>query len=196
MITPLTPYRFYEVWVPKRAPYSDPSTQWASILGEWVLPIVIKHGGDMTWWCVREGRWIQFCFASENPAPIETTIRSVCKAKRFTVKRVLRTGTAGGALGGERWCAPDLIGTLAERQRSVMLLRLMNEVCSLQLHSLTKRGKVWGVERNKDRQNPHGNLFESLMHLIANVTGAQFHVHLMARTVWTDWAPAKVTLHL
>lgn len=157
-------------------------------------------GEPILYWFVQEGRWFQLCFAANDAIGInrmERKVRVICKKKGFTTKRLIR-GTLGGALGGQRWVATTDIGTPAERKRSAILVDLMHKVCMLYIDNLVKnKAGVWAFERNDDPQNPHHNVFESLMHLIANVSNVKFDVHMLVRTVWMPgYQQMKATCNL
>jgi hypothetical protein len=52
------------------------------------------------------------------------------------------------------------------------------------IDQLVKEGPYWKIEKNEDSQNPLGNSFESLIHLVSNISQAQFDVDLCYRTAW------------
>ena len=207
LITPKTPYLFIEIWVPKLAPYNVEETGWPCIVGDVCKPIADELPDAYVWW-VQEGRWFQFCIAYHDVVRAEALVKDVLKQRGFKTKRILR-GVAGGGLAGTRWMASHHIGRAKEGHRSILMLRTMDAICRLYADTLVlaplpgnRRGVArkparWYTELNADsRQNPHGQLFESLMHLIANSTNARFTIHLMARTGWMDWAPTQVTANL
>lgn len=191
------PYRFYEFWVPTHGVYKNETTLWTNILGTFIKPIVDREP-DLIYWFVQEGRWFQFCFAIAEPERIATKIRTIQKRVKIKTKRILK-GDTGSALGGTRWVSTKrLLDKTLENERSELMLRAMHGVCSLYLHSLEKRGAHWQSEISGDtKQNAHGNLFESFMHLIANCTQAQFDLKISARTGWMQEPQSvKITCHL
>lgn len=197
MTDPNLPYRFYEFWVPKHGVFKDETNLWTNIIGSFVR-LIVADEPDLVYWFVQEGRWFQFCYASAEPERIAAKIRVIGRATRIKTKRILK-GDVGGALGGTRWVsARRLKDVRLARERSALMLDACHAYCSLYLHSLEKRGKNWLTEISGDtHQNPHGNLFESFMHLVANTTQAQFDIRVTARTGWMQEAQsAKVTCHL
>lgn len=191
------PYRFYEFWVPKYGVYKDEANQWTNLIGHFIKPIV-ENEPNLIYWFVQEGRWFQFCFASSEPERIAAKIRVIQKKMRIKTKRILK-GDSAGALGGTRWVSTErLKDKVIEAERSELMLRVCHSICKLFIHNLEKRGKNWLTEISGDlRQNTHGNLFESLMHLIANISQARFDVQLYARTGWMqEYQQAKITCHL
>jgi hypothetical protein len=198
MTDPNTPYRFYEFWVPKHGVFKNETSQWTNIVGSFIKQIVDGEN-DLIYWFVQEGRWFQFCYASSRPDEIAAKIRGIQKKVGIRTKRILR-GDVGGALAGTRWLSKaGLRRKSFERARSVHMLRACHAYCALFLHSLEKRGKHWVTETSAcTKQNPHGNLFESFMHLIANTTQAQFDVKVSIRTGWMrgEQPSARLTCHL
>lgn len=198
-ITPVTPYLFIEIWVPKRIPYNG-AGGWPCIVGDFVKPVMAALPTALVW-TVQEGPFWQLCVAHPSRATAERVVRRVAKSTRFRIKRILH-GKAGGGLAGTRWMTQRAIGTPVEGDRSILMLRAMDAICRLYVSTLVGIRQAdktvrWTTEVNADaRQNPYGSLFESLMHLIANTTGARFTIHLLARTGWMDWAPAQVTANL
>ncbi len=200
-MTPSTPYLFVEIWVPKRAPYNT-EHGWPCIVGDFVKPIADENPGLIIWF-LQEGPWFQVCFAHPTGRysfqAVWDTMRRVAKQKGFHIKRYIRNSTLGGALGGSRWMPTAKQGSAAEGERSLLLARACHAVCAVYLNSLVKKGKRWVVEKPEcTRQNPHGNLFESFMHLVANISEARFDVELQVRTRWMHggWQKTKAVCHL
>lgn len=193
----MLPYRFYEFWVPRHGIYKDETNLWTNIVGSFIKDIVADET-DLIYWFVQEGSWFQVCFAHPRPETIAHKIRAIQRRVKIKTKRILK-GDTGGALGGTRWVSTRRLKSKPfEQARSELMLRAMHGVCALYIHSLEKRGANWVTETSGDRkQNTHGNLFESFMHLVANTTQPQFDVYLSARTGWMQQAQqTKVTLHL
>lgn len=199
-MNPKTPYRFYEIWVPKRPTYSEDNPhRWPALIGNFILPIVFDKP-ELLYWFVQEGPWFQFCFATDDAVLMKNTekkIRQVCKERKFRTKKIIRD-TLGSALGGPRWVEKEKIGTDREAFRSFLMVQSCSAVCRLYLDSLKFDEKTgWTTELNDDeRQNPHKSFFESFMHLIANITEAQFDLNIDVRTNWMPYRRMKVPCHL
>lgn len=206
-----TPYRFVEIWVPtnRKGRYTNPAHGWATLTAEFIAPLRaalddrMPPGTELLFHALREGRHFQITWTSNDlwdgsstRWPDYDVLRAHCKRHGFRIKRMLRGGIAGGGLGGTRWNPPGT-SLPAVYRRSCQLLRLMDSVFSLYSESLVpvygpvlKRGKTprvdhWKVEAPEcDRQNPHGSLFESAVHLIANAAEPRFDVMVTARTRW------------
>jgi hypothetical protein len=130
-------------------------------------------------------------------------MRNIARARGFHIKRYIRGSTLGGALGGSRWNAVSEQGRPNEGVRSLLLAQACHAVCAVYMNTLVREGRGksrhWEVGRPEcTKQNPHGNLFESFMHLVANITDAQFDVQIQARTRWMHdgWQKTSVTCHL
>lgn len=191
------PYRFYEFWVPRHGVYRDETHLWTNIVGSFIK-LIVEDEPDLIYWFVQEGRWFQMCWAHVDPERIARKVRAIQRRVGIKTKRILK-GDTGGALGGTRWVSTRRLKSKRfECARSELMLRAMHGICALYVHSLEKRGAHWVTETSGDaKQNPHGNLFESFMHLVANTTGAQFDVKISARTGWMqDAQSAKITCHL
>lgn len=201
-MTPSSPYLFVEIWVPKCKPYNDPKFGWPSIVGDFVKPLV-KIYPDLLVWFLQEGSWWQLCFAYGGPfhlKDVNETMKKIANKKGFKIKRYIRNSTLGGALGGSRWLPVAKQGTKAEAQRSFLLTQACHAVCAVYLDTLIKKGNHWEVQSPEcKKQNPHGNLFESFTHLVANITEAKFDVKFEVRTGWMakeEKQEVKATCHL
>lgn len=202
-MSPNTPYRFIEIWVPRRAPYSDPQHGWSSIVGDVVKPLM-DHIPPF-WmnqhpfvWALQEGPFVQVCYGTDGDGllDLDSVLRTALALHRFRVKRRLRGSlTLGTALIGDRWNAPARLkrgGEAGQQRRSMYLCTIMDQVCRLYADTLirvpgTKKALAyWRTETNMSRQNPKGSVFESVMHLIANTAEPRFDVFLSGRTGWMN----------
>ena len=219
MIYHNTPYLFYEIWVPKKDLYRHPIYGWPSIVGDLIRPLYTVEPDEPTLiWYLQEGPWLQLCICPSNLLGLDVLtikewkaiVKRRCVKHGFRIKRLRSDWTIGSALGGDRWnCKTRLKNKPKQFERSIWLCTLMHYACLVYADSLVQveasgKGKKrvpahWEVEKNCSKQNPHGNLFESVMHLLANMSEAKFDVMLTARTRWMhgEIAPALATsLHL
>jgi hypothetical protein len=207
-VTPATPYLFVEIWVPKRAPYNHSVHGWPTIIGDFVKPLVAAHP-DMLVWFLQEGPHWQLCFGPSGSLDCALAIKTleymrrtmvvIAKERGFHIKRYIRGSTFGGALAGSRWMPAKKQKRPEEQQRSFLLARACHAVCAVYMDTLVRKGNHWVVESPQcKKQNPHGNIFESFMHLCANLSGAKFDVQLKVRTRWMhgDWQEAKAVCHI
>ena len=180
----MKPYRFHEFHTPRHSPFDNPNLLWFTIVGEFIAPIV-KEEKDLQYWFCFHGQDFQFCFASQDYKRIEGKI----EAQQNSFGIVSKTAPSDGAkiefTGGTRWLARDKIGNkLLEEQRAELILSFLHSTCALLIDQLVKEGPYWKIEKNEDSQNPLGNSFESLIHLVSNISQAQFDVDLCYRTAW------------
>jgi hypothetical protein len=107
---------------------------------------------------------------------------------------------SGNAFRGGRWISPEKVGSAEEGKRSELVYRFLHAGCELVLSNLVQEGNYWCREINTDKENPLGNSFESLMHLVANFSGAEFNVYLSQvgpgiLAVQTNWMSAGAPLY-
>ncbi len=200
-----TPHRFYVFDCPTHAPYfDDASRRWPTIVAMFFAPLV------------RDDAVKGFVFLDHNPADIELRVavrdyqrferRMDALAHRLGIVRRPNTATAGQTVGrhayhGERWLEKAKIKQWAiANRRSELIFRFLHAGCALFIDSLVPDGVRWRIEPNSDaQQNPLGNGFESLHHLIANFSQSEFDVLLpnapagqTATTVWMHQPNAAV----
>lgn len=188
MISSNTDYCFYEIFVPDRPRYKHAEHGWPNIVGDYIKVLFEPYQDDkVIYWFLQEGTWFQICFASKDKnKEIEKRIASLNRKLKFKNKKIIR-GKLGTALGGPRWVKPAHFSTLFESNRSFLLADSLHKICKLYLNLLEKDDVygVWKVETNTDtKQNVYGNIFESYMHLIANITQAKFPLDIYVRTPW------------
>ena len=180
-----TPYRHHEFFTPQVAPFDTAGPLlWPTLVGAFLRPII--ETTDMTYWFCNHGADFQFCFAHQDYERIEKVIESQKQAYQTTSKTSPKDGaTIGTAFRGTRWMAQSKIDDDAlAGKRSVSVLAFLHATSALYLDSIVPDGAYWKLESNSDQQNPLGNNFESLLHLVSNISQAQFDVHLLARTAW------------
>jgi len=168
-----TPYRHREFFTPKIAPFDTAATlMWPTLVGTFLRPI-IESFPDMTYWFCDHGNDFQFCFAHKDCEPIEKAIEDQLKEYKTTeMKDRARNETVGTAFLGERWIAKNKIGDDAlASKRSRLVFGFLHSTSALYFDGLVADGRHWKVEKNDDAlQNPEGSGFESLLHLLCNIT--------------------------
>lgn len=185
------PYRFHEFHTPTGSPFDQPASLWTTIVGELIRPVVKQAkeiDGEFVYWFCYHGADFQFCFASQNFQQIEAVLDTQRHNLRIRPKTSPTDGkTVASALIGTRWLPADKIGDSSfEAARSELVLRTLHSACKLFIHSLRQDigGNQWRLEPNSSEQNPLGNLFESMLHMVSNLSQAQFDVHLGYATAW------------
>lgn len=180
-----TPYRFHQFHKPGHAPFESGPHQWTTIVAEFVVPLVKEEKGLIYWFC-DEGDHFQLCFASADFKSIEEKIEARRKLMGIVSKSSPADGaTVAAAFGGERWIPKDKIGDQAfESGRSELMLRLLHATCQLFISALVQDGSHWKLESNSSSQNPLGSFFESVLHMVSNISKAEFQVHFGYSTSW------------
>lgn len=190
------PYRFHEFHTPSQPPFDNPRFLWPTLVGEFVVPIIRGEKNLLYWFCFH-GADFQLCFVADNHNRIEEKIEAQKKRLGITSKT---KPTEGARLEffGNRWLAQEKMGVKdVEEKRAELVLRFLHATCELLIDHLIKDGSYWRVERNVDGQNPLGNGFESLAHLVANISQFQFDLLDGNRTAWMRPQPQGNTrLHL
>ena len=173
-------YRFHQFKIPTHDQFADPNFRWFNIVGDFIAPIVVGEEDLLYWFCYHNPDDFQFCFWSENHDKIEQKIAD--QKKEFSIEtKSPPTENAKIEFRGQRWIAPERTGksTFDEDKRAELILRCLHATCVLFIDSLIKDGGNWRLERNAYlKENPCGNSFESLLHLISNISRAKFDVYL------------------
>jgi hypothetical protein len=98
--------------------------------------------------------------------------------------------TLKGDLGHGRFLSEARNDKDSEK-RAKKVLSYLNSVCDLYIDNLVLRGDgYWTIEKSTHEENPLGNNFESLAHLLANISGFEFDVSHNYRTPWMQNPPA------
>jgi hypothetical protein len=188
----MKPYRFHEFNTPTHAPFNNLPLLWFTIVGEFLAPIV-KDEKDLLYWFCFHGNDFQLCFVADDHKKIEGKIEAQKEKLGITSKTTPTDNARIEFAGNSRFIAKDKIGKIdAEDRRAELVLRLLHSTCELLLDQLVKDGGYWRLEKNEDNQNPLKNSFESILHLISNMSQAEFEVELglLYRTTWMP--PQKV----
>jgi len=127
----------------------------------------------MVYWFCNHGSDFQFCFAHQDYKKIEEKIEDQ-KRNFKTSSKVLpkENMTIGMEFRGKRWISEGKKGIESlEARRSQLVLNFLHSISALYFDGLVQEGLYWKPERNDDTtQNPEGSGFESLLHLLCNIT--------------------------
>jgi hypothetical protein len=83
-----------------------------------------------------------------------------------------------GDLGHDRFLARDRKDKKPE-DRALLVLRYLHAVAELVCDNLKKGDDgYWTLEQSMNRENPNGSNFESLHHLLCNMTQVPLFVHM------------------
>ncbi len=127
----------------------------------------------MPYWFCDHGADFQFCFAHKDYKKVEEVIEAQKKTYRTTTKIPPTDGAiVGAAFRGERWLAKNKMGDdVLASKRSQLVFGFLHSTSALYFDGLVQDGAHWKAEKNDDAaQNPEGSGFESLLHLLCNVT--------------------------
>ncbi len=167
-----TPYRHHELYTPVVAPFDTAGTLlWPTLVGTFLRPI-IESFPNMPYWFCNHGTDFQFCFAYKDYKKVEEVIEAQKKTYQTTTKiQPVEGATVGTAFRGERWLAKNKMddGVLASK-RAQLVFGFLHSTSALYFDGLVQDGVHWKAEKNDDEQNPEGSGFESLLHLLSNIT--------------------------
>ena len=180
----------------------DLESRWRSFLGEFAKPIADTFP-DLLFWCsyyyehakfrvFRYDRRVHKLISKrikalhlrfEKTEELPDTLLSDLAASRFIDQ------TLGGQGGTQ---------TRRRRRRALLTLKFLCATTRLHIDSLVQVGNTyWDYQPTPDQQNPHGNNFESLAHLVGNITRFQFDLVAGSRTAWqATKPPGNTTLAL
>jgi len=196
-----TQYRHREFRTPTVAPFDKAGTLlWPTLVGTFLRP-VIESAPDMSYWFCNHGTDFQFCFAHNDISKTDKLLDE--QLKKYATTEIAdrsKTQTIGTAFLGERWIAKSKINCdMPAARRSKLIFYFLHATSALFLDSIVQVGDYWGVERlvdaaeNPKSENPLGNGFESLLHLVSNISQAQFELLNGNRTGWMPPQPAGNT---
>jgi hypothetical protein len=158
---------------------------WPTLVGTFLGP-VIESVPELPYWFCNHGSDFQFCFAHEDYEQVEETIEAQKQAFQTTTKVPPTDGaTIATAFRGSRWIAQAKIeDNAAAVRRSQLVFTFLHSTSALFYDALIQEGAHWRLEPNGDQENPLGNNFESLLHLVSNISQAQFDFQICYRTGW------------
>ncbi|HEY4299975.1 MAG TPA: hypothetical protein VGM73_03810 [Candidatus Didemnitutus sp.] len=192
-----TPHRFYKFNVPTHAPHFDnASLRWTTFVGEFLVHIVRDRSVEAFMFLNHEMAEYELRLAATDYKPLEVRLARLANKLGITIQEnPIDNQTIGqNTFGQDRFLAQNrLADPEAVACRSVLVFRAMHAACELFLHNLVPHGNYWRIESNgEQQQNPHGNMFESIIHLYANMSGAEFDVYVVppppaGSQVFTPW---------
>ena len=94
--------------------------------------------------------------------------------------------TLVGDLGHARFLS-NLRPNKKPEDRALLVIRYLNSICDLYIDNLIKEPSgYWICEPSTHAENPLGNNFESLAHLLSNIAQYRFRLEPPSRTEWMD----------
>lgn len=193
-------YYYYQFEQMGHAAYNDPQHGYSTFLGQFIRPIVGPHP-HLLYYFQRAGTTVQLCFEVNDGAEIAHEITD--RAANLTIAITRQPDANDSLVGhfgspGARFLAANHGAQTNPVQRARLVLRYLNAISALMLDNLVDQNNgQWRFEFNYGesnqngvilRENPLGNNFESLAHLLANITGFKFDIEVtpqgQLRTAW------------
>jgi len=126
---------------------------------------VLENGAEL-------GVFVKLRYRSADPTAFETQVRQV--AARCGWHAVFADYDLVADLGTDRFLAQEQGGTpTRRRQRAERLVAFLHETLLLALDTLVKDGNDWRFEHSTHQENPTGTTFQSVVHLVCNLTDAR-----------------------
>lgn len=167
---------------PDNAPF-DREDWFENFLGHFVMPVV-ETGKITRFWFSRYGspqsHEIRFRLETDTWVEIEPLIQQKITDFGFNDLKDEQNYRNVDDLGNDRFLSQDAQGTDATR-RSSLVLDVLHRLCVLYLDTLVgpDQDGYFRQESNKNINNPHGSIFESIHHLLCNITGVVTEVDLI-----------------
>lgn len=118
------------------------------------------------------GVFVKLRYRSDDPTAFESQVQQVAKQQGWHV--ALGNYDLVADLGTDRFLAQEQGGSQARRlQRAERLAGFLHEALLLALDALVRDGNGWRFERSTHQQNPTGTTFQSIVHLVCNLTDAR-----------------------
>jgi cytochrome P450 len=126
---------------------------------------VVENGSE-------RGVFVKLRYRSDDPTSFETQVRQVAEGCGWHA--VFADYDLVADLGTDRFLAQEQGGTpTRRRQRAERLVAFLHEALLLALDTLVKDGNDWRFERSTHQENPTGTTFQSVVHLVCNLTDAR-----------------------
>jgi len=180
-----TPHRFFQFAVPTHAPhFDDPARRWTTFVGEFLAPIVRDRAVEGFMFLNHQPADYELRLAARDYGPLEVQLRRRAQAMGIQITASPTDGQTIGSdtYGESRFIAQNRMGDAEARaRRTTLVFQAVHAACELYLDNLVPDGATyWQREANGHQQhNPRGNMFESIIHLNANLSGADFDVFVV-----------------
>lgn len=179
-----TPHRFFTFAVPTHAPhFDDPDLRWTTFVGAFLAPILRDRTVEGFMFLNHAMLDYELRLAVTDYKPLEERLRRHAQALGIQIQA---NPTAGQTIGGntfaeERFMEKSRLADAdAAARRATLVFCAMHAACELFIDTLIPQGNYWRTETNGHKQhNPRGNVFESMIHLNANMSGADFDVFVV-----------------
>jgi hypothetical protein len=166
-------YHSIHLRFPNAAPF-DGETWFETFAGRFVKPL-LETGQVQQYWFTRYGspdlHEIRLRVATESFSTLNPLVQEKVREFHFTNLHDELNETLTSSLGGTRFLSPDASNQL-QLERAQLTFNFLHSLSALYLASLVgpDASGRFRQERNTERNNPHGSIFETLHHLFCNVT--------------------------
>jgi hypothetical protein len=155
----------------------------------------MKNRTDL-YWCSYYGSFARFLILTDDYESLQAPLETLRDSLGLIDTGEEKNNTLVGDLGHSRFLAPNSGSN--DQKRAMLVLRYLHSISELLVDNVRKDPSgYWLLEQSQNAENPHQNNFESLAHLLANMTQFQFDVSVTFRTVWMH-SPisGSATMHL
>lgn len=174
-------YHSHILVFPNSPPFDRPEFRWASFVGEFVAPLM--NGRTNLFWCTYYGDRAHFRILIDDYESLQLQLEPLRDSLGLVDTGEQKNQTLIDDLGHSRFLSQN--SKSDSPKRAALVLKYLNSIALLLIDNVQKRQDgYWELETSTDNENPLGNNFESLAHLLANMTGFQFDVLLGHQTVW------------
>lgn len=179
---------------PNAKPFDRSDFRWAGFVGAFAGELM-KNREDLFWFSYYGG-FARFRLYTDSYDKIRPEIESLAASLGLGLDDSEKGSTLVGDLGWERFLAPDSSST--PERRAKLVLQYLHSISSLMIDNVRiGQEGYWERESSQNGENPHKNNFESLGHLLANMTQFEFDVQVSVRTIWMQKElGGSVKLHL
>lgn len=186
-------YYSHVLHFPDTYPFDRPEFRWTTFLSEFVAPLMKDRG--LKYWVSYYGSFVRFRVLTDDYESLKPDLESLRDSLGLVDKGEEKDMTLVGDLGHARFLAPN--SDSSPEKRAELVLNYLNSISLLLVDNLVKGGNYWKLETSNHNENPLNNNFESLAHLLGNMTQFQFDVEFGYRTPWMHPQPIqKFRCHL
>ena len=176
-------YSYVLHFPPDHPSFADMTHRWHTFLGEFAKPIADKYPG-LLFWCSFYGGYARFRVHTENEETHAFIIQKIADTGLIFNSAEELDHTLSGDLGAPRFIDPAL-GADAIQRRADLILMFLCSTVRLVVDGLVKHDDLhWQYRTTQHNENPLGNNFESLVHLVGNISQVEFDVYATAGTAW------------
>ena len=121
---------------------------------------------------VEHSSFVKFRYRTDDPDTFESAVQEIAKGRGWHA--AFGDYNLVEDLGTPRFLAAEQGSSTHRRtERADLLARFLYQALLLALDALVKDGNDWRFERSTDAQNPTQSTFQSIVHLVCNLTDAK-----------------------